>query len=115
MNKKTFKRCVWLVSVISIVSVALYVTEFVVNPRAKIPSAVKPLSRLEQLYESKALVGKSRNEVLDLLGKPNQSDLNAETFYYWIGKEASLIQIDDEWLVVRFRKDRVLSVDRQSD
>jgi hypothetical protein len=42
-------------------------------------------------------MGKSRSEVLDILGKPGQRDLDAESYFYRIGPENAYMKIDDEW------------------
>jgi len=70
---------------------------------------------LEELFEHRVLVGKSRNEGLGILGKPGQRDLDAESYFYRIGPENAYMKIDDEWLVLHFRKDRVVSQNLQSD
>src|SRR5260370_2009328 len=72
-------------------------------------------TRLVQLYESNTLLGKGRKEILEILGKPNQPDLNAESLHYRIRPERAYMQIDDEWLVLHFPEDRVSSQNRQSD
>jgi hypothetical protein len=49
-----------------------------------------------------ALVGKSRTEIVDLLGEPPPTPYFADwSLVYNLGSERSFIGIDSEWLVLR--------------
>jgi hypothetical protein len=48
------------------------------------------------------MVGRSRTEVVALLGEPKPTSYFSEYgLVYWLGPERSLTSIDSEWLVMR--------------
>jgi hypothetical protein len=70
-------------------------------------SGKKPFVRLEMadhLIASRALYGKTREEILGLLGEPSKSGkayFPEYDFVYWLGPERSFISIDSEWLAIK--------------
>jgi len=57
----------------------------------------------DHLLQQRTLHGKSRAEVLDLLGEPSDTEHFAEyDAVYWLGPQRSMVAIDSEWLVIRF-------------
>jgi outer membrane protein assembly factor BamE (lipoprotein component of BamABCDE complex) len=55
------------------------------------------------------LLGKSRPEVIALLGEPPLADkFRGEGMVYVLGPERSLISIDYEWLILRFGKNETV-------
>ena len=70
----------------------------------------RPQTRLEHMYESKELIGKTKEQVILLLGNPVGSDLKSDTYEYRIGQSnKSFMPIDEDWLILHFREDRVAS------
>jgi hypothetical protein len=58
---------------------------------------------VDDLLRKHPLRGRSRSEVIALLGQPRRTDYFREyDLVYWLGPERSPISIDSEWLVVRF-------------
>lgn len=52
------------------------------------------------------LEGRTRSEVVDLLGAPTNTDYFADwDLVYWLGDERGLFGIDSEWLVIRLGPD----------
>ena len=46
--------------------------------------------------------GRSRGEIVALLGEPTTTDYFKDyDLVYWLGPERGLISIDSEWLVIR--------------
>lgn len=65
---------------------------------------------VDDLLRSNILRGKTRADVIALLGDPTQTDKWTDwDLVYWLGPERSYIAaIDSEWLVVRLADDRVV-------
>ncbi len=61
------------------------------------------LGMADRLVARESLLGKSRAEVVALLGDPTETEYFHEwDLVYWLGPERGFISIDSEWLVVRF-------------
>jgi hypothetical protein len=57
---------------------------------------------VDDLLRSHELRGRSRSEVVALLGEPPKTDYFREyDLVYWLGPERGFISIDSEWLVMR--------------
>lgn len=66
---------------------------------------------VDDLLEKHQLVGKSKQEILQLLGKPTETEsfMKTNQIVYYLGDERGLIRIDSERLIVNFdEKDRVI-------
>ena len=64
------------------------------------------LSMVDALVRTHRLEGMHRDEIVDLLGPPPDSDYFREwDAVYWLGPERGWIRIDSEWLVLRFGAD----------
>lgn len=63
----------------------------------------------DQLIAHGTLEGRTRSEIVDLLGEPPPTGYFREwDLVYWLGPERGFISIDSEWLVIRFdENDRV--------
>ena len=60
----------------------------------------------DRLVAWRTLLGKTRQQALDLLGKPSDEGYFRDwDLVYWLGPERGFISIDSEWLVVRLGKD----------
>jgi hypothetical protein len=61
------------------------------------------LAMADRLITRRTLNGKTRNEVLAMLGQPPPTNYFREwDLVYWLGRERGFISIDSEWLVLRF-------------
>ena len=57
---------------------------------------------VDDLLDRHPMVGRSRAEVVALLGEPRPTDYFREYgLVYWLGPERGLMSIDSEWLVMR--------------
>jgi hypothetical protein len=57
---------------------------------------------VDDFLRSHRLYGRSRAEIVALLGQPPKTDYFREyDLVYWLGPERSLMSIDSEWLVFR--------------
>ncbi len=55
------------------------------------------------LVASGALVGKTRDDIANMLGPPTSTDkFRHYDLVYWLGPERGFFAIDSEWLVVSF-------------
>jgi hypothetical protein len=64
------------------------------------------LGMADRLIARRTLIGKTRAEVVELLGEPPHTGYFADwDMVYWLGPERGFISIDSEWLVVRLAKD----------
>lgn len=64
------------------------------------------VTMVEALLLTHRLEGRTRAEVLELLGPPTETDYFANwDAVYWLGDERGMIRIDSEWLVLRFGPD----------
>jgi hypothetical protein len=60
----------------------------------------------DALLSSGSLLGKSRGEIVLLLGEPPPTDYFSDwNLVYQLGAERGLISIDSEWLIIRIGKD----------
>lgn len=54
------------------------------------------------VIESTPLRGRSRAEIVALLGEPPKTSyFNEYDLVYWLGQKPGLVSIDSEWLVLR--------------
>ena len=64
------------------------------------------LSMVDALVRTHRLNGMHRDEVIDLLGPPPDTDYFRDwDAVYWLGPERGLMRIDSEWLVLKFGPD----------
>lgn len=64
------------------------------------------LGMADRLMARRTLLGKTRAEVVELLGEPARTSCFAEwDMVYWLGPERGFICIDLEWLVLRLAED----------
>lgn len=69
------------------------------------------ITMVDNLLEKYRLVGKTKEEINELLGVPPTSNRFKEYDYvYWLGAERGLTPIDSEWLVIKFDKNIVSNV-----
>jgi len=67
----------------------------------------------DRLIATRALLGKTRAEVIAMLGEPPATGYFSEwDLVYWLGDERAWISIDSEWLVIRFSSDGVVVANR---
>jgi hypothetical protein len=72
---------------------------------ARVQEGVR-LGMADRLVARGTLLGKTRAEVLELLGEPSaRGYLAASDLRYWLGPERGFFSIDSEWLVVRLGAD----------
>ena len=75
------------------------------HDEAQVEQGVR-LGMADRLVARGTLMGKTRAEVIDLLGEPSGSGYFAHAdLKYWLGRERSYFSIDSEWLVVRLGAD----------
>jgi hypothetical protein len=62
---------------------------------------------VDWLFWTKKLDGRTRAEVIALLGPPDGGDYFREpdNLVYWLGPERGIMSIDSEWLVIRIGPD----------
>jgi hypothetical protein len=64
------------------------------------------LGMADRLLARGTLNGKTRAEVVEMLGEPPTTEYFSDwDLVYWLGPERGFISIDSEWLVVRFGPD----------
>jgi hypothetical protein len=64
------------------------------------------LGMADRLIARRTLLGKTRAEVVELLGEPPPTEYFADwDMVYWLGPERGFISIDSEWLVLRLAED----------
>jgi len=64
------------------------------------------LGMADRMIALGTLVGKTRAEVVELLGEPPPTGYFADwDLVYWLGPERGFISIDSEWLVLRLSAD----------
>lgn len=57
---------------------------------------------VDALLARQELRGRTRPEVVALLGEPDRTDyFRGYDLVYWLGPERGLMSIDSEWLVIR--------------
>lgn len=63
----------------------------------------------DELVSQRTLVGKTRAELLELLGEAPKTEYFADwDVVYWLGPQRGFMAVDSEWLVIRFdESDRV--------
>jgi hypothetical protein len=67
------------------------------------------LRMADGLVASRALLGKSAQEVASMLGPPTRTDkFKNYNLVYWLGAERGFLSIDSEWLLVRFDNEKVV-------
>jgi hypothetical protein len=60
----------------------------------------------DRLVARGTLHGKTRAEVVEMLGEPPPTEYFHEwDLVYWLGPERSFFPVDSEWLVIRFSPD----------
>ncbi|MCA8941104.1 MAG: hypothetical protein KDB80_00975 [Planctomycetes bacterium] len=60
----------------------------------------------DRMLADEVLLGRSRAEVVALLGEPPPTAYFSEwDLVYWLGPERGLISVDSEWLVIRLGRD----------
>ena len=60
------------------------------------------LEMADRIMASKMLRGKTRAEVVEMLGEPPKTEyFKSWDMVYWLGPERGFISIDSEWLVVK--------------
>lgn len=60
------------------------------------------LRMVDDLLSNEKLIGKTRQEVIVLLGEPMKTEyFNEYDLVYWLGPERNFISIDSEWLVMK--------------
>lgn len=71
------------------------------------------LKMADRLIAHGTLVGKTRAEVVELLGEPPPTGYFADwDLVYWLGPERGFISIDSEWLVLRLSAEGLVVVNR---
>jgi len=66
---------------------------------------------VDDVIESQLLIGKTKDEVIFLLGEPNSSiSADKDVFLYRLGQAPSFIKSQREQLLVAFEDDKVLKV-----
>lgn len=69
------------------------------------PAAVRGCM-VDDLLRRELLPGRTRDEVIALLGEPPRTHYFGEyDLVYWLGPERGLISVDSEWIVLRLRSD----------
>lgn len=64
------------------------------------------LPMADHLIANGTLLGKTKEEVLQLLGTPPETGYFSDwDLVYWLGPERGFMSIDSEWLVLRFGSD----------
>jgi len=59
------------------------------------------LRMIDDLLDRHQLLGKSRDEIIDLLGEPDDTDYFSDyEMVWWLGPERSFMAIDSEWLLI---------------
>ena len=57
---------------------------------------------VDDLHRSHELRGRSRQEIVALLGEPTKTaHFSSYDLVYWLGPERSVLSVDSEWLVMR--------------
>lgn len=86
-----------------VVAPLLYIFGNTTQPSATLPSAFVS-----------GLLGKSKAEVVSLLGQPQGGDLKTNEFYYRAGNGNAYMP-GNTWAVIHFKNDRVVSVSKKED
>ena len=109
------RRATWVL-LVAVAAVALLVVKCAVFPgrafdaalwsdKTQVESGVR-LGMADRLLADGVLIGRTRAEVVALLGEPPPTGYFAEwDLVYWLGPERGFISIDSEWLVARFGSD----------
>jgi hypothetical protein len=75
------------------------------NDQTQVREGVR-LKMADRLLARRTLIGRTRAEVVELLGEPSPTAYFAEwDLVYWLGPERGYFSIDSEWLVVRLGED----------
>jgi len=75
------------------------------------------LQMIDSLLAERPLQGRSRAQVVELLGEPDKTDYFADyDLVYWLGIERGFIGIDSEWLGIKLNEqDKVVDYKILSD
>jgi hypothetical protein len=66
----------------------------------------RELRKAPELVEDRTLIGLTREEVVDRLGKPNDKmRFNGWDMVYWLSPDDEFFCVDNTWLVVRLGED----------
>lgn len=108
------RRKLWLVVVVAAVAALIFrrvwfpgraFDSVMWQNQAQVYQGVR-LEMADRLIARGTLVGRTRAEVVALLGEPPPTGYFAEwDLVYWLGPERGLISIDSEWLVLRLGAD----------
>jgi hypothetical protein len=72
------------------------------NDKTQVEAGIR-LAMADRIVSRRMLSGKTRPEVIAMLGEPPKTDYFSDwDLVYWLGPERGFISIDSEWLVVRF-------------
>jgi outer membrane protein assembly factor BamE (lipoprotein component of BamABCDE complex) len=72
------------------------------NDKTEVERGIR-LAMADRIVARRMLSGKTRAEVIAMLGEPRKTDYFSDwDLVYWLGRERGFISIDSEWLVVRF-------------
>jgi outer membrane protein assembly factor BamE (lipoprotein component of BamABCDE complex) len=72
------------------------------NDKTQVEGGIR-LAMADRIVARRMLSGKTRPEVIAMLGEPPKTDYFSDwDLVYWLGRERGFISIDSEWLVVRF-------------
>lgn len=71
----------------------------------------------DNLLQERALHGKTREQVAQMLGEPTNTEYFADyDVVYWLGPQRGFLAVDSEWLVIRFDdSDRVTEYEIKTD
>mgnify|MGYP003623237673 FL=1 len=63
----------------------------------------------DDIIDNKLLIGKTKREVIDMLGN-EAHDISSDIWYYYVGYVPGIFGIDPDYLVVEFKDDKVVNV-----
>jgi hypothetical protein len=66
----------------------------------------------DDLIKSKMLIGKTKNEVRQLLGNETKNQDSVNTWYYGLGYRPGLFNIDPSYLEIEFQNNKVSDVEQ---
>jgi hypothetical protein len=66
----------------------------------------------KDIIESKMLIGKTKSEVRQLLGDDAGNKDSFDTWYYGLGIRPEFGNIDDSYLLIEFKNDKVINVEQ---
>lgn len=119
--KRNYRAFIFLIVTISLIVIAVSFYSWFFHYKSSIKFESKSwkeaegksdsirINMIDNLIEEYRLVGKSRYEIEELLGKPAKTDYFTEYEYvYWLGPERGFISIDSAWLGIKF-KDNIVT------